>query len=159
MNSDHRLIKYINSTLDYAEARVDDNKTPFESIVREVIKRLSLAKVEYQRIYSPQTAPSLMDYIGELVADFYDVPYSRMRSKSRVQGLAHARFVAWYLQQLYTESTLQAIGDFWAFRDHSTIYHGVENVKKKLIRNKSYRLQVEHLENLIQRYIDERRAA
>lgn len=64
------------------------------------------------------------------VADFFDVPAFEMRSNRRSKSLVHARHIAIYLARELTPKSLPEIGRLFGDRDHSTIIHAINRVKR-----------------------------
>lgn len=72
-----------------------------------------------------------LDYIKEVVADFYGISKSDLVSKSRQQNIARPRQVAMYLSRNLTDLSLIKIANSFD-RDHSTIMHGYEKIESMM---------------------------
>ncbi len=64
------------------------------------------------------------------VSSFYKISVADLKSKSRMKEITTARHVAMYLSYKVGKATLSEIGTFFGNRDHSTVLHGVEKIKK-----------------------------
>lgn len=72
------------------------------------------------------------DAIIEIVADYYNLGGSQLRSKIRTGQISLARHVAMYLARETLGVPLQKIGDAFGGRDHATVINGVNRVEKML---------------------------
>lgn len=69
--------------------------------------------------------------------------------KSRNRGMVDARQRFCYYAKKYSQESLSKIGFFLNGRDHSTVIHSIESVKKMMDVDVSYRLETERIEVLI----------
>jgi chromosomal replication initiator protein len=70
-----------------------------------------------------------IDQIKKQVAEVFHVEVEMLSAKKKTQTIALARQVAMYLARTLTNTSLQATGDAFGGRDHSTVIHA-----EKLIR-------------------------
>jgi len=91
------------------------------NIVREALK---IAKEE-------KKSKMLSVYeIINAVATYYNLRQKDILGKSRLQNIVLARHVAMYLIRFETGISLMAVGGLIGGRDHSTIIHGTEKIKR-----------------------------
>ncbi|MDP8959054.1 MAG: chromosomal replication initiator protein DnaA [Actinomycetota bacterium] len=74
--------------------------------------------------------PATPEEILTLTADSFGCPVADLKSPSRRQPLARARQVAMYLCREHTDLSLPKIGAVFGGRDHTTVIHAVEKVKR-----------------------------
>ena len=72
------------------------------------------------------------DRILEAVADYFSVRVADLRDKSRHSDIVYARHIAIYLARERTNLPLKSIGQQFGNRDHSSIKHAHEKVRKLL---------------------------
>jgi chromosomal replication initiator protein len=84
--------------------------------------------------------PKINDII-ELVEEFYGFSDGAMIDKDRSSTLSEARQIAMYLCHTLTERSYPEIGDA-LHRHHSTIIHGVRNIKSRLKKEMALQLRV-----------------
>lgn len=65
------------------------------------------------------------------VADYFGVRVTDMKSKSRTASLTHPRHVAMYLARELTELSFPELGQRFGGRNHATVMHACDNVRKK----------------------------
>jgi chromosomal replication initiator protein len=65
-----------------------------------------------------------------VVADHFDVTVDQLKSKKRTQDLALARQVAMYIAREKIGASLNQIGHAFGKRDHSTVAHAVQKIKR-----------------------------
>ena len=78
------------------------------------------------------------------VEEYYGFSTGALIDKDRSSTLAEARQTAMYLCHKYTLRSFVEIGDV-LHRHHSTVIHGIRNVKKKLKSDLEYRSRVEEI--------------
>jgi chromosomal replication initiator protein len=78
------------------------------------------------------TKPLSIDSIQEIVADFFDLSLSDLRSKKRTRSIARPRQIAMYLAREETNNSYQNIGSSFGGRDHSTVIHAQNKISDLL---------------------------
>ena len=68
----------------------------------------------------------------EIVADYYSIKVSELKSKRRTRNITFPRQIAMYLARDLTESSLPEIGQAFGGRDHSTVIHAIEKIESEL---------------------------
>ena len=91
------------------------------------------------------------DEIQRRVAEHFDIRVADMKSSRRPKSIAFPRQVAMYLTRELTAYTLQAIGEAFGGKDHSTIIHGHRLIKKRLDQDSKLRLTVAALSRSLQK--------
>jgi chromosomal replication initiator protein len=104
-------------------------------LAQEVLKDLT---AEQQRL---PTIPS----IQKAVAEFYGVRVEDLRSRGRNKSIVLPRQVAMYLCREIVRASLPDIGEGFGGKDHSTVIHACEKVKRKLAGEDVFRKQVNDL--------------
>ncbi len=80
--------------------------------------------------------------IARSVAQFYNIRLADMRSHSRAQGLLLPRQCAMYLARQLTGQTYAFIAQYFGSRNHSTVVHACNRVKRVLPNNPGLRQQL-----------------
>lgn len=91
-----------------------------ETLAHEVLKDL---------IVETQTKITI-DYIQKRVAEYFDLNPSDLSSKSRSKNVVYPRHIAMFLSREVTGLSLPEIGDKFGGRDHTTVLHAYEKIKK-----------------------------
>ena len=76
-----------------------------------------------------------IEYLQKLVAEHFSLSINAVMSDSRQKEVTIARHIAIYLCKQLTNSSLKTIGLHFGGRDHSTVIHSIQNVKKKYLSN------------------------
>lgn len=90
-----------------------------------------------------------IDLIQEKVAGFFGIPCSEMKTKKRSRAVAYPRQLAMYLSRELTNYSLPDIGGFFGGRDHSTVVHACDKIKKELLESEPTRTIVGQLTSSI----------
>ena len=89
-------------------------------------------------------AISMDDIIKCVTADFR-VKLSDLQSRKRSQSVAHPRQVAMYLARTLTRHSLEEIGGYFAGRDHTTVMHACDKIRRLLKTDPSLATTIEHM--------------
>ncbi len=80
-----------------------------------------------------------------LVAKYFGLPVSELKSKSRRQAIADARGLAMYLVRSLTPLSYADVGHLFGGRDHTTVMHACRKVSTQLESDESLRRFAEEL--------------
>ena len=87
--------------------------------------------------------------VQQIVADYYSLKVSDLKSKNRNKSVVVPRQVAMYLARTLTSSSLPEIGKVFGGKDHTTVIHACNKVKNKMTLEKIFRKDIETLTNKI----------
>ena len=85
------------------------------------------------------------DLIREFIADFYELPISKLISKSRERHIVNARQLCAMLIYQFTKLPLKYIGNFLGGKDHATILHSVKEQSRIAGNSENKRLEIDTL--------------
>ncbi|MCR5732340.1 MAG: chromosomal replication initiator protein DnaA [Sphaerochaetaceae bacterium] len=109
---------------------------------------LDIAKDQLKHLISAPTASeqdiSLVD-ITKVVASYYNVEPTQIRSKSRTAIIKDSRNVAIFLSRKITQYSTTEIGNFFN-RDHSTITHSIDLIEKEKKTNSDLAANLDEIE-------------
>ncbi len=92
-----------------------------------------------------------IEKIQDVVADYFNIKISEIKSKLRTASLAFPRQIAMYLCRHMTNHSLPKIGECFGGKDHTTIIYACKKIKKKIEEDVIFKNKINHLINLIQR--------
>lgn len=93
---------------------------------------LELAEEALKDVLESNKPNITVEYIQEIVADYYKTSTSELCSKRRTQPLATYRQLAMYLCRKYLEDSLAVIGGKFGGRDHTTVMHSCDKITAML---------------------------
>lgn len=70
------------------------------------------------------------DIVFNTIEEVTGVTRDELKSKSRLQRIAHARFLLNYFMRLYCDMTLLEIGRETYSMDHSSVLHSIKKVRE-----------------------------
>ncbi|MBF0217861.1 MAG: chromosomal replication initiator protein DnaA, partial [Candidatus Omnitrophica bacterium] len=76
-----------------------------------------------------------LDSIQEAIADHFNISVKELKSRKRTQAIAYPRQIAMYLARELTGHSLPEIGSSMGDRDHTTVLHAVDKIKRDLSTN------------------------
>lgn len=77
-------------------------------------------------------------WIRKRVAEFYDITEDELTGKRRSQNLVLPRQVAMRLCQIFTDASLNQIGERFGGRDHTTVMHSCDKINRKIKQEKDF---------------------
>jgi chromosomal replication initiator protein len=72
-----------------------------------------------------------IEYVQQIVAEYFSIRIDDLKSKSRARSVAYPRQIAMYVCRELTESPLARIGEEFGGRDHTTVIHACEKIAKE----------------------------
>lgn len=119
------------------------NKPITLPLAHEALRHLVKAK--------PTPARIATDDIIDMVCEHYNVRLSDLLSQRRTKNLAFPRHVAMFLTKELTQLTLTEIGNFYGGRDHSTVLHAINKIKRMRLEDPELRNELERFELQLRR--------
>ena len=93
-------------------------------------------------------AKNKMDQVVQIVCDNYNLTEEELLSKKRSNEIAIPRMIAMYICRVYLDENLTKIGIQFGGKNHTTVMHAVDKIKKEIIKD-------DNLNNQIQKMINE----
>ena len=93
---------------------------------------LEIAKEQLNLTDDHQDKILTVESIAKTVASYYKLPLGDIRGKNRKAELVLARHIAMYLIHKLLKKTLEEIGEYFNKRDHSTVIHAIDKMKKRI---------------------------
>ncbi len=90
-----------------------------------------------------------MDIIVKEICSYYSITLEDIKSNRRMKQISYPRQIAMYLCRELTDNSLPVIGDFLGGRDHSTIIHGHDKIKKDMDNNINVQKEIERFIDVI----------
>ena len=140
--------------LEYLAVNLMDNVRELEGALTKIMAQvtftaaepsLELARSIVAEIAKPDRSILTIENIMEQTAKVFDIPDDQLRAKTRKKDVVRARQVAMYLSKQLTNHSLVTIGLHFGGRDHSTVIHALDSVKKNLKLDTVFRQQIESL--------------
>lgn len=88
-------------------------------------------------------------WIQKRVAEYFDIPDAEMISKRRSQNLVLPRQVAMRLAQIFTDSSLNQIGEAFGGRDHTTVMHSSEKIQNMIKNDRDFADEFERIKRYV----------
>ena len=110
---------------------------------------IDLAKEAIQNFIQRTSNELNVGHIQNLVADYFDIPVDRMKSKTRKREVVTARQVAMFLCKNHTSEPLKSIGEQFGGRDHSTVIYSIRSVQDLIDTDKEFKKIVKELQKKI----------
>ena len=106
--------------------------------------------IEALRDYFVKTIVSKnkMDQVVQIVCDHYNLTSEELLSKKRSNDIAIPRMIAMYICRVYLDENLTKIGIQFGGKNHTTVMHAVDKIKKEILKD-------DYLNNEIQKMINE----
>ncbi|MEW4354861.1 chromosomal replication initiator protein DnaA [Streptococcus pneumoniae] len=150
-----------NDTLEYLAGQFDSNVRDLEGALNDIsliakvhqLKEITIdVAAEAIRARKQDASQILIIPIEKIqteVGNFYGVSVKEMKGSRRIQNIVQARQVAMYLAREMTDNSLPKIGREFGGKDHTTVMHAYDKVKKRLDTDDNLRLEIESIKNKI----------
>jgi chromosomal replication initiator protein len=147
-----------NDILEYMAYNITSNIRELEGCLIKILANaslnsqeidLALAKKAVSEIATGRQMNISIDYITQIVCEYFEVDENKVREKNRKKEVVLARQVAMFLSKKLTKSSLKTIGLHFGGRDHSTVIHAYNSVEKSLSDDKTKGI-VDSLRNKIE---------
>ena len=108
------------------------NKMPVAPVIAPVVVADPLP-MELPELLPPSPSPSILfvSYVQRYIAAHYGFSHETLVGRSHAYGVTHARHVAMYIVETLTRRSRADIGLRFN-RDHSTVFHATNKIKKQL---------------------------
>jgi len=90
---------------------------------------------------------SVRDVI-KLIADFYHIEEELLFNKTRRKDIVKPRQISMYILREHFDISYPAIGDTFGGRDHTTVIHSYEKIKRELLSNTILMKEVSEIKSL-----------
>lgn len=94
-------------------------------------------------------AKNKIDQVQQLVAAHYNISVEDMKSRKRLAKIAVPRQIAMYICRIILEEPLSKIGIAFGGKDHTTVMHSVDKIKKEILKDQSLEIEIQKLLNQI----------
>lgn len=106
---------------------------------------LDLAQEVLSDVWGDEERLITIEQIQRRVSDFFGLKLSDLKAKNRTRAIAFPRQVAMYLSRQLTNSSLLEIGRAFGGKDHTTVLHAVEKIRRLQQEDPKLRKTVETL--------------
>lgn len=158
-NIDSQGLSVPDDVLSFIADRVSSNIRELEGALIRVLAFSSLTRksvgVELARgvlkdIFPERSArPISVSVIQREVCNYYSISHSELVGGKRSQSIVYPRQIAMYLARELTDLSLPAIGAEFGGRDHTTVMHAKDKIRKLMTAERDVYNQVQALTNLI----------
>ena len=120
------------------------------SLLEEKPITLGLTKEVLRDLLKETKKLTTVDFIQRCVAEEFGVSLQDLKARRRNKNIVLPRQVAMYLSRELTELSLPEIGDCFGGKDHTTVLHSYNKIKKGVNNNSDFSERVEKLIKTIQ---------
>lgn len=148
-----------NDILEYMAYNITSNIRELEGSLIKILASASLNSQEIDMALARKAVGEIatgrqmnisIDYITQIVCNYFEVDENKVREKNRKKEVVLARQVAMFLSKKLTKSSLKTIGLHFGGRDHSTVIHACNGIEQLLQNDSSTKGIVESLRNKIE---------
>ncbi len=145
--------------LTYIASQINTNIRELEGALTRVIAYSAMTNqeitaemaVEALKDMIPNKKPPALTiaHIQAVVAEHFNLSVDDLKAKKRTKAIAHPRQIAMYLSRELTNSSLPKIGEEFGGRDHTTVIHAHEKIKKLAEQDSDFKKTLNQLISLI----------
>ncbi len=143
---------------DYIAENINNNIREMEGALIKILaycsltkKKLTLdvAKSQLTDFIQKKNNVLTVENIQKIVADYFQIKLSDIKSQKKLKNIAIPRHIAIYLCRKHTNSSLNEIGSKFGGKDHSTVLHSINKVTKLIEENIEIKKTVENINNML----------
>lgn len=86
-----------------------------------------------------------IDKVIQIVADNYNITAEDIRSKKRLAKIAVPRQIGMYICRTFLKESLPKIGSEFGGKDHTTVMHSVDKIKREVSKDKTLEEEINRL--------------
>jgi len=90
-----------------------------------------------------------MDQVVQIVCDHYNLTNEELLSKKRSNDIAIPRMIAMYICRVYLDENLTKIGIQFGGKNHTTVMHAVDKIKKEILKDDVLNSEIQKMINEI----------
>lgn len=146
-------------TLSYIAGQIDSNVRELEGALVRVQAYAAMRKEDISTSLAADALKALQSgevkknltilMIQETVAEYYHVQLSDLKGKKRVKSIVLPRQVSMFLSREMTDNSLPKIGAEFGGKDHTTVIHAHEKIKKLIDKDLAIKKDITELKNIL----------
>lgn len=90
-----------------------------------------------------------VEHIQKTVAEYFQIKLTDIKSQKKLKTIAIPRQIAIYLSRKLTQLSLNDIGNKFGGKDHSTIIHSINKIKKLIETDNTIKKHIECIHNML----------
>ena len=90
-----------------------------------------------------------MDQVVQIICDHYNLTQEELMSKKRSNEIAIPRQIAMYICRVYLDENLTKIGIQFGGKNHTTVMHAVDKIKKEILKDDILNSEIQKMINEI----------
>ena len=94
-------------------------------------------------------AKNKIDQVIQLVSENYNISAEDLKSKKKTNNIAIPRQIAMYICRIYLEENLTKIGIEFGGKNHTTVMHAVDKIKKEILKDEALNNEIQKIINRI----------
>ena len=94
-------------------------------------------------------AKNNIEQVMHIVSSNYNVSVDDLKSKRRISKITLPRQIAMYICRTYLNENLVKIGNEFGGRNHTTVMHGVDKIKKEVDKSEDLNNEIQKMVNQI----------
>ena len=141
----------------YLAEHIDSNIREIEGVINTVycqteLKKTELTIPEIKKLIKgdnrPRKSISSQELI-KMIADFYHIDAESIPGKTRKKEIVLPRQVTMYIMREHYSTSYPTIGEKLGGRDHTTVIHSYEKIKRELLTNPILEQQIEQIQAML----------
>ncbi len=120
------------------------------SSLRDEKVTLGMAQEVLKHILKSQEKHISIEQIQKLVADYFDLKVSELKSRNNSKAIAQPRQIGMYLCRHLTDASLPEIGREFGGKHHTTVLHSIKKVGEKMETNREFNSLINKLNDSFQ---------
>jgi len=120
----------------------------YSSLTKKTLD-LNLAKEILKDFILEEETTITVENIQKAVSEYFQIKISDLKSQKKLKTISIPRQIAIYLARKYTQLSLNDIGNKFGGKDHSTVIHSINKIKKLVENDNDIKRHINNIEKML----------
>jgi chromosomal replication initiator protein len=120
----------------------------YSSLTKKALD-LNLAKDILKDFIPEEETTITVENIQKAVSEYFQIKLTDLKSQKKLKTISIPRQIAIYLTRKYTQLSLNDIGNRFGGKDHSTVIHSINKIKKLIENDNDIKKHINNIEKML----------
>ena len=120
--------------------------------IKKIKKKKNLKINSLRKLNQTINAKNNIEQVMHIVSSNYNISIDDLKSKKRISKITLPRQIAMYICRNYLNENLVKIGVEFGGRNHTTVMHGVDKIKREINKNEDLQKEIEKMVSQIKMF-------
>jgi chromosomal replication initiator protein len=150
-------LEFDRDVIAYLAEHIETNIREIEGVINTIrcqtdLKQRSLTITEVKKLVKGDNRPKKTlsaEELIKIIADFYHIEAELIPGKTRKKEIVRPRQISMYIMREHYKASYPTIGEKLGGRDHTTVIHSCDKIKRELREDQLLVQQIEQIQSLL----------